>query len=40
MQEAITEIKQFYKEFEFEFFLFFEQLLQSCQQKLLELNEA
>lgn len=40
MQEAITEIKQFYKDFEFEFFLFFEQLLQSCKQKLLELNEA
>jgi hypothetical protein len=40
MQEAIVELKDFYFEFESEFFLFFEELILSCQHKLAELNEA
>jgi len=39
MQEAIVEIQDFYTEFESEFFQFFEALVISCQQKLIELNE-
>ena len=39
MQEAITEIQEFYEDFESEFFLFFDELVISCQQKLKELNE-
>lgn len=39
MQEAIVEIQDFYSEFESEFFLFFEELQRSCEQKLKELNE-
>ena len=39
MQEAIVEIQNFYTEFESEFFLFFEELITSCQQKIAELNE-
>jgi hypothetical protein len=40
MQEAITEIQEFYEEFESEFFLFFEELILSCQQKIKELNKV
>jgi len=40
MQEAIAEIQEFYTEFESEFFLFFEELMNSCQQKIAELNEV
>jgi hypothetical protein len=40
MQEAISEIQVFYTEFESEFFLFFEELMNSCQQKIAELNEV
>lgn len=39
MQEAIVELQEFYTEFEEEFFLFFEELLLSCQQKTTELND-
>ena len=39
MQEAIVELQDFYTEFESEFFLFFEELIISCQQKIAELNE-
>jgi acyl carrier protein phosphodiesterase len=39
MQEAIVELQEFYSEFEEEFFLFFEELILSCQQKTAELNE-
>ncbi|WP_291136609.1 acyl carrier protein phosphodiesterase [Flavobacterium sp. UBA7663] len=39
MQEAIVELQDFYTEFESEFFLFFEELTLSCQQKTAELNE-
>ena len=39
MQEAIVEIQDFYSEFESEFFLFFDELVISCEQKLKELNE-
>ena len=39
MQEAIVEIQDFYTEFESEFFLFFDELVISCQQKIKELNE-
>ena len=39
MQEAIVEIQNFYTEFESEFFQFFEELMNSCQQKLKELNQ-
>jgi len=39
MQEAIVELQDFYTEFESEFFLFFEELTVSCQQKITELNE-
>ena len=39
MQEAIVELQDFYTEFELEFFLFFEELTVSCQQKIAELNE-
>jgi len=38
MQEAIVELQDFYTEFESEFFLFFEELIISCQQKIKELN--
>ena len=37
MQEAIVEVKLFYKEFENEFTLFFEELQQHCVKKLAEL---
>ena len=40
MQEAIVELQDFYTEFESEFFLFFEELILSCQQKISELNKA
>lgn len=40
MQEAIVELQNFYTEFESEFFLFFEELINSCQQRLIELNEV
>jgi acyl carrier protein phosphodiesterase len=40
MQEAIVELQDFYTEFESEFFLFFEELKSSCQQKINELNEV
>ena len=39
MQEAIVELQDFYTEFEAEFFLFFEELKSSCQQKINELNK-
>lgn len=39
MQEAIVELQEFYAEFESEFFLFFEELIISCQQKIIELNK-
>ena len=39
MQEAIVELQDFYTEFESEFFLFFEELIISCQQKIADLNE-
>ena len=39
MQEAIVEIQDFYTEFESEFFLFFDELVISCQEKIKELNE-
>jgi len=39
MQEAIVELQDFYAEFESEFFLYFEELIISCQQKITELNE-
>lgn len=39
MQEAIVELQDFYTEFESEFFLFFEELIQSCQHKINELNK-
>ena len=39
MQEAIVELQDFYTEFESEFFLFFEELTLSCQQKIADLNE-
>lgn len=39
MQEAIVELQDFYTEFESEFFLFFEELITSCQQKITELNK-
>lgn len=38
MQEAIVELQAFYLEFETEFFLFFDELRTSCQQKIIELN--
>jgi acyl carrier protein phosphodiesterase len=38
MQEAIVELQDFYVEFESEFFLFFEELILSCQYKLKKLN--
>lgn len=37
MQEAIIEVQQFYDEFEDEFTLFFEELKNHCQEKLIEL---
>ncbi|MBC7641507.1 MAG: DUF479 domain-containing protein [Flavobacterium sp.] len=37
MQESIIELNKFYKEFEFEFTIFFDELIEFCQQKLLEL---
>jgi acyl carrier protein phosphodiesterase len=40
MQEAIVELQDFYAEFESEFFLFFEELKSSCQQKIKELNKV
>jgi acyl carrier protein phosphodiesterase len=39
MQEAITEIQEFYEDFESEFFLFFDELILSCEFKLNDLNE-
>lgn len=36
MQEAIVELQDFYSEFESEFFLFFEELTVSCQQKIID----
>ena len=39
MQEAITEIQEFYDDFESEFFLFFDELMLSCESKLSDLNE-
>ena len=40
MQEAIVELQDFYTEFESEFFLFFEELIISCKQKITELNKV
>ena len=37
MQEAIVEVQQFYTEFEQEFTLFFEELREHCEEKMLEL---
>ena len=37
MQEAIVEVKQFYNEFEEEFTLFFKELENHCDEKMLEL---
>ena len=39
MQEAVVELQEFYAEFESEFFIFFQELMISCQQKITELNE-
>lgn len=39
MQEAIVELQEFYAEFESEFFLFFQELIISCHQKITKLNE-
>lgn len=39
MQEAVVELQEFYTEFESEFFIFFQELIVSCQQKITELNE-
>lgn len=39
MQEAVVELQEFYTEFESEFFIFFQELIISCQQKITELNE-
>jgi acyl carrier protein phosphodiesterase len=38
MHESIVELKQFYLQFDEEFFLFFEDLKQHCREKLYELN--
>jgi acyl carrier protein phosphodiesterase len=38
MQEAVVELQDFYTEFESEFFLFFEELTVSCQQKIIDLE--
>lgn len=38
MQEAVVELQDFYSEFESEFFLFFEELTFSCQQKIIDLE--
>lgn len=38
MHEAVTEIKQFYPEFEDEFTSFFDELRDHCKEKLIELN--
>ena len=38
MHESIVELKLFYKEFEQEFMLYFEELRQHCREKLHELN--
>ena len=38
MQEAVVELQDFYSEFESEFFLFFEELTVSCQQKIIDLE--
>lgn len=38
MQEAVVELQDFYSEFESEFFLFFEELTVSCQQKIIDLK--
>jgi len=39
MQGAIVELKKYYAEFETEFFLFFQELIISSQEKITELNE-
>lgn len=36
MQEAIVELQDFYSEFESEFFLFFDVLMVSCKQKIID----
>lgn len=38
MQEAIVEVKEYYGEFESEFFLFFEELIAFCNEKRMELS--
>ena len=38
MQEAIVEVKEYYSDFESEFFLFFEELISFCNQKRKELS--
>jgi acyl carrier protein phosphodiesterase len=38
MQEAIVELQLFYQEFEEEFYLFFDELMQSCKEKRIELG--
>jgi acyl carrier protein phosphodiesterase len=40
MHESIAEIQQFYTEFEEEFTLFFDELIEHCNNKLLELNQS
>jgi acyl carrier protein phosphodiesterase len=39
MNEAVIELKEFYEEFENEFSVFFEELIATSQEKLLELNQ-
>jgi acyl carrier protein phosphodiesterase len=36
MQEAVVELQDFYSEFESEFFLFFDVLMVSCKQKIID----
>ena len=39
MNEAVIELKEFYEEFENEFSVFFEELIKTSQEKLIELNQ-
>ena len=39
MNEAVIELKEFYEEFENEFSVFFEELIATSQEKLIELNQ-
>ena len=38
MQEAMVELEAFYLEFEEEFFLFFDELIKSCKEKIIALG--